>query len=76
MKNYLKLKRPWPTSHSEPQRTGQGPEGRIRSQYQAMRRSSLWHEHGVGHLWLSLARQWKRPVQEIKRIVRSRSTGT
>lgn len=47
----------------------QTPEIRIRLQYKAMRRTSWVHEWGVGSLWLALARQWKRPVQEIKRIV-------
>lgn len=53
----------------------QTPEARIRLQYQALRRreSGKWglvHERGVGAMWLLLARQWRRPVQEIKRICR------
>ena len=46
----------------------QTPEARIRLQYKAIRHSSFAHEHGTGPMWLSLAQQWKRPVQEIKRI--------
>lgn len=48
----------------------QTPEIRIRLQYKALRRSKFTYEHGKGRLFLSLARQWKRPVQEIKKIVR------
>lgn len=46
----------------------QTPETRIRLQYKGMRRRHVVHEWGVGWMWLQLARQWKRPVQEIKRI--------
>jgi hypothetical protein len=48
----------------------QTPEIRIRLQFRARRRSSWVHENGIGWLYLALARQWKRPVQEIKRIVK------
>lgn len=48
----------------------QTPERRIYLQYRALRRSHFTYEYGVGRLWLALARQWERPVQEIKAIVR------
>lgn len=48
----------------------QTPEIRIRLQYRARRRSRWTYEYGRGSLFLSLARQWKRPVQEIKKIVK------
>lgn len=48
----------------------QTPEIRIRLQYRAHRRSSWVYEHGRASLFLSLARQWKRPIREIKLIVR------
>lgn len=47
---------------------GQTPEIRIRKQYKKLRRSYWTYEYGIGAMWLTLARQWKRPVQEIKRI--------
>lgn len=47
----------------------QTPEIRIRLQYRAMRRSSFVREFGVSSMWMALARQWKRPVREIKRLV-------
>lgn len=43
---------------------------RIRRQYQAERRTSWTHKHGTGQMWLGLARQWKRPIREIKHICR------
>lgn len=43
-------------------------EDRIRREYKAHRRCSWVHENGVGRFWLGLARKWKLPVQEIKRI--------
>lgn len=49
-------------------RIGQGPEARIRAHYRAMRHGYFVHEYGVGAMWLNLARRWRRPVQEIKRI--------
>lgn len=51
----------------------QTPEIRIRLQYKAMRRSRFAYEYGVGALRLSLARQWKRPVREIKKIIKGES---
>lgn len=47
----------------------QTPEDRIRRQYKAHRHSSWTHEYGLGWLFLNLARQWKRPIREIKLIV-------
>lgn len=47
----------------------QTPEDRIRLQYKALRRSRATGEFGTGWMWLRLARQWKRPVQEIKQVV-------
>jgi len=47
----------------------QTPEDRIRLQYKSLRRSGAIGEFGTGWMWLRLARQWKRPVQEIKRVV-------
>jgi hypothetical protein len=47
----------------------QTPEDRIRLQYKALRRSRATYEFGTGWMWLRLARQWKRPVQEIKQVV-------
>lgn len=41
-------------------------EDRVRKQRKALRNYA--HAHGVANMWLMLARQWGRPVQEIKRI--------
>lgn len=43
---------------------------RIRRDYKSLRKGDFANEYGVGALWLNLARRWKRPVQEIKRICR------
>ncbi len=48
----------------------QTPEIRIRLQFKAHRRSPWVREYGIGSLYLRLARQWKRPIKEIKRIVK------
>jgi hypothetical protein len=53
----------------------QTPEIRIRLHYRAIRRSSWAHEYGKGALFLHLARRWKRPVQEIKAIIRGENYG-
>ena len=45
-------------------------EDRIRAQYKSHRRHSHVYEWGVSTLWMSLARHWQLPVQEIKRIVK------
>lgn len=50
----------------------QTPEDRIRLQHKAMRRGRFVSEYGVSAMWMSLARQWKRPIQEIKRIVKNK----
>lgn len=50
----------------------QTPEDRIRRQYKAARKRIDPRLESVGPLWLQIARQWKRPVQEIKRIVKGR----
>jgi hypothetical protein len=46
-------------------------EQRIRKQYRALRRQwGKWdyRDYDFSLHWLNMARQWKRPVQEIKRI--------
>lgn len=48
----------------------QTAEDRIRLQFRAHRRTSWTHERGINALYLALAKQWKRPVHEIKRIIR------
>lgn len=51
---------------------GQTPENRIYLHYRSLRlwRGKFAYEFGVGAMWLHLARRWKRPVQEIKAIVK------
>lgn len=46
----------------------QTPEIRIRLQYKVLRRSYWRREWGASWMWMILARRWRRPVQEIKRI--------
>lgn len=53
-----------------PKRVGQTPEDRIRRQYRAKRRTIHLNDYPVSWLWMGLARQWKRPIREIKRIVK------
>lgn len=45
----------------------QTPEDRIRAQYRAEKRY-VTPNGGLPRLWMRLARQWKRPVKEIKAI--------
>jgi len=46
----------------------QTSEDRIKRQYKALRKDPYANEYGVSWMWMRLARQWKRPVQEIKKI--------
>jgi hypothetical protein len=49
---------------------GSGDEGRIRAQYRS--EVKTWdYRNGDprGNIWMYLARRWKRPIKEIRRIV-------
>lgn len=46
----------------------QTPEDRIRAQYRGAKKRIDYRRDGLPTLWLRLARQWKRPVREIKQI--------
>lgn len=46
-------------------------EQRIKAQFRAERKRLDYRIGGLPALYLRLARQWERPVQEIKRIVKS-----
>lgn len=46
-------------------------ERRIRAQFRAEKKRIDYSNDGLPTLYLRLARQWKRPVQEIKRIVKA-----
>lgn len=51
-------------------RRGSGIEGRISAQFRSMKKRIDYRRDGQPTLWLELARQWGKPVQEIKCIVR------
>lgn len=46
----------------------QTPEDRIRAQYKAEKPSYYRDGYPISWLFMALARKWKRPVREIKRI--------
>lgn len=48
----------------------QTPEIRIRLHYRALKKRWDFGHYNKGQMFLWLAHQWRRPVQEIKRIVR------
>lgn len=50
-------------------RVGQTQEDRIRREYRARKRGLDWSYYGLGSLRMSLARKWKRPIREIRRII-------
>ena len=48
----------------------QTPEIRIRLHYRALKRRWDFGRYTKAQLFLSLARRWKRPIRDIKKIVR------
>lgn len=53
----------------------QTPETRIRAQYLALK-AAYYADDNLAELWMRLARQWKRPIREIKLICGYRKPGT
>lgn len=49
---------------------GSGEEGRIYAEYHGKRKRLDYSREGLPGLRMYLARKWKRPVREIKRISR------
>lgn len=49
----------------------QTTESRIFAHYKALKNTWEVRTYGTGtYLWLTLARKWQMPVQEVKRIIR------
>ena len=46
------------------------PEDRIRRQFRASKGGYYREGFPISALWLRLARQWRRPIREIKAIVK------
>lgn len=42
---------------------------RIRAQFKGMKKRRDFRDSGLPGIWMHLARQWQRPVREIKNIV-------
>jgi hypothetical protein len=58
-------------NHSEI-RPGSGPEGRILAEFRGLKKRWDYRNSGLPALYLWMARKWKMPVREIKRIVHSK----
>lgn len=48
-----------------------GDYARLRAQFKSQKKRLDYDVEGLPTLYLRLARQWKRPVKEIKRIVKA-----
>lgn len=45
------------------------PEDRIRAHFKGLKKRWDFRRDGLPGIWMLLARQWKRPVRDIKNIV-------
>lgn len=48
----------------------QTPEDRIRAHYRGLKARWDYRNGSEGSIWMHLARHWKRPIREIKGIVK------